>query len=277
MAAGTPKKIGARNGYEQGRPVIGATYIVINSELSDGEAAARAAVAALPRPSGLWTQRVTASNVNRNPLAFQVEIEYGVPSGTASTAEDPLDRPSVLSTSYEETTETYFLDEDPDGPKRVTNSAGDTFETLPERKTGFLIVQLQKNSANYPVLVFDLLKFTTNAEEVTIAGLAFPPNSLLFLPATIQETWERVQGEFYPYYQITYRFAVDYNLHVDEVEDLGLNELLDGYKFPILDDAKREVTKPVPLDNGWALPWLTMGTKLTFYPYKSVTWGLELD
>lgn len=280
MSAGTPLLIEHRNGWESTGRVITRTYQVQCSSIEDGPAAARAAVSALPRPAGLILQRIEASHIDRSPLWFTVEAEYAPPRGRPSNqADDPLERPSLLSTSYDEFTELYIVDA---LGTPVLNTAFDRFDPMPQRRNGNLILQVTKNLASNPILLWDQLKFSTNAAAVTIRGTTFPADTLLFLPVTAQEQYERHEDQEYFFFQTTFRLAAEAAKHKHVTESTGTYALYgDGEggweKKPIMFDGLK-VDKPWPLDaNGQVKEADEPGEEQTFFPYPSLNWGIDFD
>lgn len=273
MAAQTPKKISQTNSDDQ----VAIVYLVETTALDDGHDAAIAKVKDLPSLDGYKRESTEAEYVNRNPLWFQVTDTWTFKPESFPQDDDPLERPSILSSTYEEWTEPYFVDED-DPAKPVVNSAGDPFDPLPQRKNGSLVLQITKNFAAFDAAGYDAIKFTTNAVAQTIRGTVYPIGSLLFLPPTVQEIYEIVNLTEHHYYQTTFRLAVDSALHVDPVEDRGLNEsTTDSYRnAPILDAAGNPVTQPAPLDGaGQAKARGEEPEIITFYPYASANWGID--
>jgi len=106
-------------------------------------------------------------------------------------------------------TEAYFTDYSTPDPKRVTNSAGDPFETFQERETGDTILTIVVNEATFSPIVTDQYKFTTNQQIVTIDGTSYAPGTLRLTLPTAQKVTEQVEGtggtsESFTYYKVTY-------------------------------------------------------------------------
>lgn len=279
MAAMTPRLINHQAGYDGDKPEITDNYMVeldaVPASADAGSALARAAVAALGTPLGYYLTRLKGSPVNRNLMWYQVEAGFTVPTWPDGEP-DPLARPSVLSSSYDEWTDAYS--EDSEGT-RVLNSAYDRLDPLPQRKNGNLVLQVTKNLASFPAVAYDALKFTRNAATVLIAGTTYAVNTLLFLPATVAEQYEQVGGLTYHYFATTYRLAADHGLHQDVREDGGMRELdAGGLAQPILDARGIPVTTPWPLDGtGHAQALTASPVSLTFKPYPSVSWGIDFS
>lgn len=279
MAASTPKEIKrTRSGNRQGKTVQ-IEYLVETTALTDGAEVAEAAVIAIASPSGHYLETIQSDFQDRNPLWFQVTATHKQPPGGAVASGNPLDRPSILSSSYEEWTETYFIDETTPEPKRVVNSMDEQFETLPERKRGAMVLQITKNFANFPANDYDTKKFTTNSVAVTLRGTTYPIDSLLFLPPTAQETYETVGLTDYNYFATTFRLAVDaVTLHKHNIEDRGFvqRESLSTSVEPILDEMGFPVKEPWPLNGaGQAKDRDEAPEVLIFLPYASMSWGID--
>lgn len=136
-------------GYDKSAKTITDVYQVQVDAANDTDDAI-AAVEAVAVPGGYFTDSVNASHINRNPFWYEVTATYKQTiSGGGGGADDPLERPSVLSASYEEWTEGYDIDFTTPTPKPVTNSAGDPFQAYPQRKNGRLVLQVTKNFAAF--------------------------------------------------------------------------------------------------------------------------------
>jgi len=221
-------------------------------------------------------QTLSASSSKSNPLFFEVDAGYELPLDGSGT--DPLDRPSVLGGTYDETTESYFVDKS-STPQKCVNKANDRFENFPQRRTGNLLIQITKNISTWPAIAYDTLKFTRNADAVTIRGTTYATNTLLLLPAGVAELRERVAGTNYHFYGTTFRLLTDHNLHVDSIENRGYFELVSGKRRQIFNDDGSVPTTPWPLnDDGTKMASPSDApTLIDLEPYASVSWGLDFD
>lgn len=263
-------------GYDRSSKTIEDTYQV-NVDIDNDVDAAIAAVEALPVPSGYIVDNVSASHINRNPQWFEVRITYKLNVFGGESYDDPLNRPSVLSASYEEWTEAY--DEDySDTPKPVANSAGDPFQSFPQRKNGSLVLQITKNFASFDAPGYDAVKFTTNSAAVTIRGTVYAAKTLLFLPPTVQEVWEQLGDTTHHYYTVTFRLQTDTGLHQQNIADRGYRQLVDGELVKILGGDNLPTEDPWPLDgSGVAKPAGSAPGTLTFIPYDKAAWGIDFS
>jgi|GEM_PF-3598808 len=280
MAALTPRFIGRKGVDGSDGNEIEFAYQVQCTALTDTQETAKAAVKALAPPAGYSISTCTAAGMGRNPHWYDVTIIYKIGGDPVQTTA-PLDRPSILSGSWEEIEESYFIDVD---GKKVVNSAGDRFDPLPKRKNGNLILQITKNFEAFDAPGYDLLKWTTNAVALTIKGTVYPIDCLLFCPPTVQETYEVMAGTTYHYFAVTFRLALDSNGHLDTFEDRGLYEF--GYepgvgdvgRVPILDEAQMPVTVPRAIDGlGHAAADAADVEEITFRPYERATWGIDFN
>jgi len=240
--------------------------------------AARDAVAALPVPAGYWIWKIASKPSDINPLFIEVSIEYKIPSiPFPGDDPNPLLRPSVLTSSYDEYTEAYFKDSK-NNP--VLNSAFDRFENFPIRRMGNLLLQITKNFAAFPAVAYDQIKYTRNQDNVTIKGTIYAAETLLFLPATVSEMTEQIQGTQYHYFATTFRLLADYEKHLDKIEDRGYNEYKEGKPVLInMTYAGNEIKSPWPLDgSGQKKPKPSDEPPIiTFTPYPLAAWGIDFS
>ncbi len=268
-------------GYTKGEKTVEDTYQCLVDALNDVDAAI-AAVEAKPVPTGYILDGVTAAHINRNPLAFETRATYRQ-SVAGGGATDPLDRPSVLSGSYDEWTEDYFIDNSAT-PKHVVNTAGDRFESFPQRKNGDPVLQITKNYSDLALPFYDSIKYTTNSGSVTIKGIVFAANTLLFLPPSFQEVYEQIGATTHHYFAVTFRLAADSDGHVHLIPNRGFKELNDdGDLVPILTKVGTPVETPWPLvtadgpNIGAAKPPGSTADLLEFLPYPEEDWGINFN
>ena len=277
MSVLTPSLIKTRGLQAPKKTVIQQKWLVKTTAFSDGVGAAKLAVVGLGMPqAGYFLLNKLDGERTENPLIIQVETEWEYPLDGAT---NPLTKPSVLSSNWEELQEIYLTDSI--GAHSIT-SAGELLATAPTRKNWKPVLRIVKNLADWPLLAYDALKGTRNADAVTIKGITFASNTLLFYPPEIEEVWETVNNVVWHYYKTVFRLAADHNQHVDSFEDRGFieSDVLGGVTvyFNIMKDNQRP-TAPWPLDgSGHALADST-GTPATIslQPYGSVTWGLGFD
>lgn len=276
MPANTPKKISENPSTTRQGNSIQYVYLVETTSLSDGPATAEAAVVGLGlQPAGYVLDSLTSKHVNRNPLWYQVTITFKTLNGESTT--DPLSRPSVLTSSYSESTEPYFKDST---GKMVVNTAGDPFDPMPKIRVGSLILQVTKNMASFPAVQYDTLKYTTNSGAVVIRTTTYAADTLLFLPPTVQEVWESIGGIFYHYFATTFRLAASKDQHKDKLSSRGYRELKTPGAKPtwVTGDDGHTVAQPVGLDSaGKEVAAGGTPDEITFQPYKSTNWGIDFS
>jgi len=265
-------------GYDKSSKTIEDTYQV-NVDTANDVDSAIAAVEAMAVPANYATDGVSATHINRNPMWYEARVTYKQStSGGGGGADDPLSRPSVLSMSYEEWEEPYDVDHS-DTPLTVANSAGDPFQTFPQRKNGTMNIQIAKNFASFAAGPYDAIKFTTNATSVTIRGAVFLADTLLFLPPTAQEVWEQIGTTTHHYYAVTFRLAADAGKHLHQVADRGYRQIVNGKHVKIRDGDQQPTEDPWPLDGGGVAKASAADAPATrtFQPYASASWGIDFS
>lgn len=267
-------EIGRTKSFENNARTTRVTYQAKVTGMDPGEIASELATSQaqdLTVPTGYYFKSADASHINRNPEWLTVTVTYtDERTSTGGThTDDPLDRPSILSMSYDEWTEPYFEDSNDD---EVVNTAGDVFENPPQRKRGTMVLQITKNFATLAASAYDTIKFTTNASQVTIKGTVFAVRTLLFLPISAQEIYE---GE-HNYYQVTFRIAVDEDEHVQVVANRGYREKVGSEIKDIIIDGK-PTADPWPLNSDGTKATAPPATAITFVPYPSATWGVNFN
>jgi len=278
MAVLTPILKSQRDGYEGGRIYQEQTYLVETTDLADGSIAARLAVLDLGFYAGWYCSKLTSEPWEGSPLWFKVEIAQDLPIWPI----DPTLRPAVLTGDWDEVNKIYTMDCS-STPQPVLTSALNRLDPPPQRKTGKPTMRITKNLTSYPVVAYDAIKYTRNADAVTIKGTTYAAGTLLFLPPTVQENYEQISGNVYHYFATGYRLSADHLCHVDLASDRDYDQWITGgtgaIRVPILDKTGQRVTSPWPLDGlGHAMPHAgdTPAT-LTFVPYALASWGLDFS
>ena len=276
MSALAPKLIARTPSIGQHRSSIAHKFLVETTDLGDGADAAEAAVMGLGLcPIGYVQSDIRSDHINRNPLWYEVEITFSTTTGNSAT--DPLQRPSILTSSYNESTEPYFIDA---AGKQVINTAGDPYDPMPQRRTGSLILQITKNMSLFPAVDYDAIKYSTNSGEITIRQTAYAANTLLFLPPTVQEVYENVSGIFYHYFATTFRLAADHTGHKDDLVSRGYRQVASLGDIPayVTGDDGLATGLPVGLDASGAQVAPGQAPATTeFQPYPSLNWGIDFS
>lgn len=224
---------------------------------------------------------------------YKVTVEY-TQKEQSEKPDDPLARAPEISWSYAEATEPYFIDRTPEseqGPKPVTNSAGEPFENYLERECGTLTITITRNELTYDAAAIDQYSHTVNSKPVRIDNTVYAPGTLKLSPITATKATETYTGSdgkpvTVTYYKKTYVLKASRAGWNQKVLDVGTNESVQvddpdnaGMKLvtlrPILDRGNKQVTKPVPLDGlGHKKPNITdKPAQLTFKPYVSMDWS----
>jgi len=276
VAVTQTRRIEHAESFDMNNSSIQDKYLVECNVIKD-IASARAAIAAKPVPSGYWIWKIDARTSKSNPLWNEVDIEYQIPSiPDPGDDPNPLLRASILSSSYEETMESYF--EDSKG-NPAANSAHQRFENFPMRRNGNLLLQITKNFASFPAVAYDNIKLTLNQSAVTIKGTTYVARTLLFLPATVAETIEQIQGQKYHYFVTTFRLLADHKMHLHKIDDRGYNELVNDQWDTIFNPNGSLPNTPYPLDGkGRKKPKPADKPEIiTLEPYAIAEWGIDFS
>ena len=266
--------MGDSGGFANNSVTIEIKYQVQTSSVDDTRAEVIAAVTAITPPVGYRLKTCKATRMSVNPLFWDVDAGYDIPN---EDVENPLDRPSRLNGEPQEWVEKYFVDSE---GVRVMTSAFEVPSELPERGNGRQILTIEKNLAEYPADAWDEIKYTRNAEDITIRGTIYAAGKLLFLPVRVSEEVEKVGGTRYRYFKHTFRLVVDKDMHVQTFEDRGLFalDLGTGEQYRIWKNG-RPVEKPWPLDDvGQELPNADdEPNTFDMKPYPLATWGIDFN
>lgn len=271
--------IGVKDGYTVNRTkTVFQFQMQLDSLVNPAANVKAAAVAACELASGQYISNLDCSVIGRNGLWWQCDATVEIiPWGGSDPT--PLMRPSILTSTYDETLDPYFKDA---YGSLITNSAGDRFSEFPQRRNGKHLLQITKNFASFPALAYDAMKFTRNSVAVIIKGTSYDANTGLLLPVTVQEIIEQVGGVLYDYFSTTFRILIDGNYHEDLMEDRGFFQFTPGAStghVEILGTDGHPLTTPWPLDGlGHAKPNATDAPPVAGrFPYLAINWGLSFD
>ena len=212
-----------------------------------------------------------------NRQHWQVEVTYSDAPPEAGEGEEPeenpLARPMEVSWDFSTQEEAYFVDNDPDEPKPVVNSAGQPFEELLTREVAAIVVSVRRNVTTFDPAAgmtmmdklnaapFDLDGVTIAARQAKLVGLGVGPvqieNGVTFREASftlkIRENWD------------------------DVIEDRGFSQLDSNGKLTeiVQGSPPTRVDKPWPLDGeGKAKANPTdKPAPLTFKPYGEMSFA----
>ena len=291
-----------RSSNEEGKVRHTRAWLVTTDDINDGTAVALAAndgIERIPFPKELWpgTLNVRVTRIDVQPrqdsgVHFEVTVDWNTVDADQDNSDlHPLDRPPVVNFNALESNENYFIDETPDAPKAVVNTAGDAFESYLTRERGMLEIVMTRNEASWDAAEADLYANTCNIETVIIDGTTYPPGTLKLSPivaARVVEviTIDGVEQEV-TYYQVTYRFKARKEGWRDYVLDTGFNEMIVKienvggeptpvkYVVPIVSKVGTRVTQPYPL-NGAGRKKPNPDDKpaeLEFLPYVERSWS----
>lgn len=286
---------GRRSGYRDGKSSHTRVFLVKCSDIQDGTAAAIVGDDGTrkvptfgsrhPVDGAACVTGLDASPVNGSGQHFEVTVEYT--GGSFIIPSNPLDRPAEITYGNSDGTETYFTDKTLNNPKRVCNSAGDTFESFLERDTGESNITITNNEATHNPLLADAYRHTVNLGPVTIDGVTYPAGTLKLAPITavkMIETYDN-EGVVMPplvFYKRTYNLRFRAEGWKDKVLDVGFNEFIAdptpgkaGKLKPIVDATSQKLSKPWPLNGSGrkkSQPTDDPAT-LEFQPYAAVSWA----
>src|SRR5207244_1309749 len=106
----------------------------------------------------------------------------------------PLSRPAEISWDYSDSTEDYFKDRTAPTALAVVNSAGEPFETNPQRERGDLFMVITRNEASHDAAADDTYSNTSNSDPVLIDGTLYGIGMLLCKPIKTAKVTETFQG-----------------------------------------------------------------------------------
>ena len=201
---------------------------------------------------------------------YRVKCDYSTATNVSVLTTSPLIRPWEYSTNSEGSVEDYFMDR-ASTPKPVVNSAGETFDTLPQRLKKGIEITITRNQASFSAATLQTYDKTVNSGSVTIDGYSVPAGMLLMTGIDGPKVVENGTT----YYRVTYKMALNADGWHDYPLDVGYTELVSGVPKKIIDAESREVSKPWPLDGAGAKAALVTDPPaiLDFEPYEEVSWA----
>jgi hypothetical protein len=278
-----------RSSYRSGSLTHTREWLVATDDINDGTVLAMTAV---PQPGqhhpvdfGAIVTSIEAQPHDNSDKLFLVQIEYT--TTTFGMPASPLNAKPDISYGSSDATEAYFQDHTTPDRKRCCNSAGDPFESFPERETGELTITITVNEETFNPVTMDGFRHTLNQEPVSIDGVTYAAGTLKLSPPTAQKVTDTIEGEgggsqTFVYYRVTYLLKAKADGWDDKILDVGTNELIKdpakptdpGKLRPIVDSVNSPVKKPWPLAQGRKKPSPdAQADELVFKPYKSVTWA----
>lgn len=308
-----------RSSRSDGKTSHTRVFLVVCDSITDGTAVAMLADG-IPREGDEHPQdgdteanSIEASPLGNDPLRFEVTVQYETPENELQTIGQnadthPLDRPWDITVNGSETVQAYFRDRSPKpaswneaemGPwtgKPVITSAGNPFDTLPERDASELQIEITRNEATRDIAADAEWSNQVNQYPVVIDGTTFAPGTLKLSPITSQrvvEQWKDAWGitREVTYYRYTYRLRARAETWADRMEDrdyVQLVPVVDDAGEPVLDEDDQQVREQteitvkdentgeqVPVRKPWPLDGAGLALKnpskapaqLTFHPY----------
>jgi hypothetical protein len=211
----------------------------------------------------------------RSEWLVQVDFSTLAPE---APEENPIDRPDEISWDFEDSSQPYFTDYDPAGPKPVVNAAGEPFEQFLERETGSITATVRRYVAydDYDPAQAILYKDAINAGSFTLDGKTIGAGQAKMggIPAGPRQTVTIAETEIH-YREVTFKLKFR-RTWSDLIDARGYNELGDDGKLTPIYQSETDpslppkpVDKPYPLDvDGHALPNPTDAPfEHEFFPY----------
>jgi hypothetical protein len=234
------------------------TYLVRVDAITDPVAVRNSTFPGLPKvgsehpsDSSMSATKISVDRDDDSHYVYYYKVTYssdnGATSAGGSTIENPLNRPNRITWSGEESTEYYFRDRD-DEP--VVTSAGELFETMPERDRSDPVVTIVSNQAT-----FDATKAIEYVNAVNSVAFSFSDGKSTWTVGTgVAKMGTIVASELksengVEYYEVTYPIKLRDDGWRDFIEDRGYKFLdANGKQQDILDGTQKKVTTPYPLD-----------------------------
>ena len=246
--------------FAPGVPRIGVGWYVTSDGVPDYAAVCRRVTPRQDESSGLvW---VLDCEFGTRPLTANPGGFGGTPGtggfqpGAGGAADDPTKKPPVWRLGWETKTaplrfnlkDQYADPPEYTGGKPVVNSAWDYFDPLPERETGYPVLDYSRVEASPTFERCRKYAFAMNKD----AFLGFPPKAVQCLPIELEPEYHGLTQYFRVSYR--FRFALGKNPTWNPVlADVGFRKLVAGKWVDIEDPPGVKVTAPQFL-NGAGLP-----------------------
>lgn len=177
--------------------------------------------------------------------AWLFKLRYSnQPSGGVDPNPNPLDRDPEVRWSGETETRSIFMDFSAT-PAPIQNSAGEPFDSLPQRDFGELTIHYTRNEASPNFATLYEYMHVVNDSAFTIDGQSIPER---FAKVHIEDAPKLVENGV-TFYRVTYVVKLRAGgWNPTKVLDVGYSELLPLGRAPIVDDDGTAIRKPWPLD-----------------------------
>lgn len=227
--------------------------VVMDNPASDDATTALSAtdgVVSVPAIGATWGQakavRKSAAKVAEG-VAYDVTVQYSSKSGDQpEEVENPLNRPWEYSYDDTPITEPYFFDVE---GLPCANSAGEPFDTLPEREVTIGQITIVRNVASFDDSTAQGYRDKINSDSVTIRGTTYAAGQLRIRAISAQGPFEENGVTFW---RETIVVAKKADKWEHKFEDRGYSELDEGKLKPILNADGEQVVRPWPLDGSGA-------------------------
>jgi len=170
---------------------------------------------------------------------------------------------------FSEASENYFFDYS-STPKQVVNSAGDPFDSIPEREGGTITLNVTTNQAtDYDCGTALQYKNYVNSDTFTVDGVSITSWQAKLSGLQISPV-QYMNAVYYRTIKAVLKFKLDWH---DTFADMGYRQLVSSKLVPII-QANVPVDKPFPLNgSGVAQALGTKAASLTFAPYQTTAFG----
>ena len=176
--------------------------------------------------------------------AWRLDYEF---SDEIEAFDNPLNEDDLIEWGGSEHQETYFEDRSPE-PIKLLNSAGEPFESLPQRDAAGMMATISRNVDEVPVLLMRRYMHAVNASAFRLDGVTIPPRVAKI--GVISASGKQARnGVDYRTLTIPISFSDDGETWRQRYEDRGYNELVSGdFREIIAGTPPSKPPAPWPLD-----------------------------
>lgn len=228
------------------------TYLVTTSTHTDNASVVRTGIAASPYLLKIGQAHGTDANAYINDInireygedrkTWRVDVAWEtLQFGQLQPNDNPLLRPTEYRWGSDTRTVPFFKDLT---GKNVVNSAGESFEQLPEREKSDWSVTITRNEATPNLATLFSYSDAVNSDTFSVDGATFAAG---YAKLTISDCTKIIENG-YTYYRITYLLRFRAEGWLVRIADMGYNEIASGKRRPIIDEDGMEVRRPWPLN-----------------------------